>query len=229
LALLGGVSLLSAGPAAGQDGRNYLPLIVSPGAATPSPEPGEEVTARNFSGYYDLGDYMLFGEVTNNLGVPIYDVELSIIYRDAAGNILATDEAAPSLVRIEPGSTAPVFDPHFGAPAGIAQYTITVENWSRTSLVDYRPLTILSTEKQNGVLGVTVSGQGRNDAGQPLANIMLVASFRDSSGKVVDVQYDYPIIGALQPGQTFDYTIETMDDTLAGDSVLVQGQGSIEP
>ena len=172
---------------------------------------------------------MLMGEVVNNGAVPLYNVELAVVYRNAAGEIIATGEAAPSLDRIEPGATAPVRDIHFGAPEGIAQYTVSVEGWTTSSLVDYRSLTILRAEKRTGSFGVTVSGQVRNDSGKPLENILLVASFRNSGGDVVAVEYDYPVIGSLQPGQTVDYAIETFDDSLAEANVLVQGQGSIAP
>jgi hypothetical protein len=158
----------------------------------------------------------------------VYDIELTITYRDAAGTILATDQAAVSLRRVEPGASAPFFNPYYDAPAGIAQYTVTA-TWALTIPVDWRPITILSTAKRTGVLGVVVSGTGRNDAGQPVSNVLLVASFRDAAGKVVDVQFDYPLIGALQPGQTFEYTIETFNDALADTAVLVQGQGSVGP
>lgn len=243
LALLPALSValcaVSTQPTAGQDNRQYLPLIASPGLSTPqptpqptaqpTPDPSANVVARNFSGYYDLGDYFLMGEVANNTAAPVYSVELAVTYYDAAGNILAAGDAAPSLERIEPGATVPVRDVHFGAPEGIARYTILVKGWKNSSLVGYQPLTILSAEKQIGVSGVIVSGQGRNDAAKPVENVLLVASFRDSSGTVVSVEYDYPVIGALQPGQRFDYTIETFDDTLAGTNVMVQGQASLAP
>jgi hypothetical protein len=225
LALLGALSLSAALGAASQS-TVYLPLLAVPPSPTPPSVAG--VTAQNFSGYYDLGDYMLFGEVVNTLDVPVYDVELAITYRDAAGTIVATDQAAASLRRIEPGASAPFFNPYYSAPPGITQYTVTA-TWSLSLPVEWRPITILTTTKQVGSLGVIVSGTGRNDAGQAVSNVLLVASFRDAAGKVVDVQYDYPLIGALQPGQSFEYTIETFNDALADTAVLVQGQGSIEP
>jgi hypothetical protein len=37
------------------------------------------------------------------------------------------------------------------------------------------------------------------------------------------------VIGSLLPGRTYEYTIETFDDSLAGTTALVQGEGQIEP
>lgn len=209
----------------------YLPLMGSsaPAVPPPPPPPGQEVSVRGVSGYYDLGDYLLMGEVVNESGDPIYNVELAITYYDAGGKVLATDTAAPSLTRIEPRGAAPFRDMHYGAPAGIARAEVTVEDSASGSLVDYRPLTILSTNQRTGAAGVVVTGTFRNDAPEPLSNVLLVSSFRNSRGEVVSVLYDYPLIGDLQPGVTMEYTVETFDDTLADATATVQGEGSIEP
>jgi hypothetical protein len=209
----------------------YLPLMAGAAAAAPppAPPPGEEVSARGVSGYYDLGDYILFGEVVNNSDQPVYNVELAVTYYDAGGKVLATDTAAASLSRVEPQGASPFRDPHFGAPAGIARVDVTVESYTEESLIDYRPLTILSTNQRTGAAGVVVTGTFRNDTPAPLSNVLLVASFRNSQGEVVSVLFDYPLIGDLQPGVTMEYTVETFDDTLADTTATIQGEGSIEP
>lgn len=42
--------------------------------------------------------------------LPIYDVELEVVYRGADGAELARDDAAAVIARIEPGGTAPFAD-----------------------------------------------------------------------------------------------------------------------
>jgi hypothetical protein len=227
-------ALCPAIPATAQDDpfSIYLPLATKTAAPAPPPAPpppGAEVAVRNLSGLYDLGDYILYGEVANALDVPIYNVELSVTYYDASGVELAAGEAAPVLHRIEASSTAPLHDIHFGAPAGIARVQVEVTGFDRTSLVDYRHLSILTTNQRLGAGGVVVSGVFRNDTGKRLNSIVLAASFREPGGKVVSVVYDYPVIGSLLPGRTYEYTIETFDDSLAGTTALVQGEGQIEP
>lgn len=193
------------------------------------PPAAQRVVARGVTGYYDLGDYRVYGEVANNLDVPVYDVRLSVTFRNAAGKIVATGEAAPTLDRIEPRSTSPFADLQYGAPSGIVSRTVTVEGYSLKGPLNYQPVTILSAAKRSGILGEVVSGRGRNGATRPLSSIVLVASFRDRAGTVVSVVYDYPVLGSLQPGQEFEYTIETFDDSLADTRVLVQGQGRTGP
>ncbi|HEX2187652.1 MAG TPA: FxLYD domain-containing protein [Longimicrobiaceae bacterium] len=197
------------------------------GAAAPAAGAAEvEVEVRGVTGWYDLGDYRISGEVVNRLDVPVYDVELDVAFRDAAGAVVATDHAAAVLGRVEPGGTAPFVDMHYGAPAGIAGHTVTVAGWSREGRPPRRPVTILSADLARGITGAVVTGRGRNDSGRPLGGIKLVTSFRDRDGKVVGVFFDYPVLGSLQPGQTFDFTVETMDATVADDAVRVQGEGT---
>jgi hypothetical protein len=182
--------------------------------------------ARGVTGYYDLGDYFVLGEVVNDSDQPIYAVELEIEYRDGQGRVLATDEGAVPLSRVEPGATAPFVDTRYGAPEGIAQATVRVSRWSPESSLRYQPLTVLGTTARNGISGVVVTGQARNDSGRPLSSVKLVTSFRNAAGDVVGVYFDYPVTGSLPAGQTIDFTVETFDSTMDGHAVHVQGEGT---
>lgn len=196
------------------------------GGATPSARAGaEDVTVRGVAGSYDLGDYFIRGEVVNGLDEPIYEVELEVTYRGPGGEVLATDEAAAVLAVVEPGATAPFADTHYSAPEDIQGHTVTVKRFSRESLVPFRPLTILGTASRAGITGAVVTGQARNDAGVPLSGVKLVTSFRNQAGEVTGVYFDYPVQGTMAPGQVVDFTVETMDETVAADRVLVQGEG----
>lgn len=209
----------------GADGADADPPGGSTAQAAASTARG--VTARGVAGQYDLGDYFLYGEVVNDLDVPIYDVELGITYLDAAGTTLAADEGGVVLTRVEPRSTAPFVDTHYGAPEGIRRAAVTATKWATESRLEYHPVTILEATASPGVSGVVVRGRARNDAGGPLSGVKLVASFRNRAGEVVGVFFDYPLIGAMQPGRTVDFTIETIDETIADAVVLVQGEGTL--
>lgn len=192
-------------------------------AATP---PGSaRPVARGVTGYYDLGDYFVLGEVANESDTPIYAVELEIEYHDAQGKVLGTDVGGLPVSRVEPRSVAPFVDTRYGAPAGIERAVVRVSQWSSKSLVDYRPLTILGVSAREGVTGVIVTGEARNDSGRPLTSIKLVTSFRNADGGVVGIFFDYPVTGSVPAGETFRFTVETYDSTMAGHAVLVQGEG----
>lgn len=190
----------------------------------PQPESARPV-ARGVTGYYDLGDYFVLGEVANDSDTPIYGVELEIDYLDAEGKVLGTDPGGLPVSRVEPRGAAPFVDTRYGAPAGIERAVVRVSRWSAESGVDYRPLTVLGTTAREGITGVIVAGEARNDSGRPLSSIKLVTSFRDAEGNVVGIFFDYPVTGAVQAGETFPFTVETFDSTMAGHAVLVQGEG----
>lgn len=212
----------------------FLPMIhaqASTPAPSPSPSPTGKVVARGFinTSYYDFGSYFIFGEVINNLDVPVYNVELMVTYRNAAGQIVAMDIAAPSLPRIEARSSSPFSDMLLGSnvPQDITQYTVEVKSWSTQDSLDFRPVTILSTRAYLGSSGVVtvVEGEGCNTTDKVLWGITLVISFRNSAGEVVEVAWEYPVSGGLQPGQTFKYTYEAADPDLAKYTARVQGYG----
>lgn len=206
-------------------GRPPAPAGSGPAAAPPSAAGQEGVSVRGLAGHYDLGDYFITGEVVNGLDVPIYDVELEVVYRGADGQELAREDAAVVLTRIEPGGTAPFIDTRYAAPEGIAAREVKVTGFSRQARLDYRPLTITGVQSRAGITGAVVTGQARNDAGFPLTSIKLVTSFRNAAGEVTGVFFDYPVRGTMAAGATVDFTVETIDDTVVGDRVTVQGEG----
>lgn len=187
------------------------------------------IAVRGVTGQYDLGDYSVNGEVVNGLDAPIYDVELEVAYLGAGGAVLARDEAASVLSRVEPGAAVPFTKMHYGAPEGIQDHAVTVKRFSRQARLDYRPLAITGVRSRAGITGAVVTGQARNDAGVPLTSVKLVTSFRDAAGRVTGVYFDYPVTGAMAPDQTVNFTVETMDESVAGDSASVQGEGHAGP
>lgn len=225
------VLAMAAGGCGDADARQTARARAPEGAAKPAREAdgSSGITVRGVAGQYDLGDYSIDGEVVNGLDVPIYDVELEVAYLGAGGAVLARDEAASVLSRVGPGAAAPFTKMHYGAPEGIQDHAVTVKRFSRQARLDYHPLAITGVQSRAGITGAVVTGQARNDAGVPLTSVKLVTSFHDAEGRVTGVYFDYPVTGAMAPGQTVDFTVETMDSSVAGDSARVQGEGHAGP
>ena len=216
-----GAALLLAG-ACSRDGN----ASGAPPSDAPRPAASADgLSVRGVGGYYDLGDYFVMGEVVNQTGAPVHDVELDVVYTGAGGERLAADGAAVVLTRVEPGDRAPFVHTHYGAPQGITGPRVAVRGFSAARSA-YHPLTIVSAAARPGITGAVVEGRVRNDSGRPLAGVKLVAWFRDAAGTVTGVHFDYPLIGTMDPGREVDFTIETMDDAVEDDEVTVRGEGT---
>ncbi len=230
LATLSSILGVAISRAAANQHAVFIPLVgFQSSTPPPPPAPAGEVVARGFinTAYYESGSYQVFGEVVNNLDVPVYNVDLIVTYRNAAGQIVAMDTAAPSLPRIEPRSSSPFSKRLLGDNVlpDITQFTVEVESWQTEGFS--RPVTILSTKAYLGRSGVVtvVEGEGRNATEKVLWGITLVISFRNSAGEVAAVAWEYPVSGGLQPGQTFKYIYEAADPSLAKYTARVQGYG----
>lgn len=205
----------------------FIPLVTSkPSTPATPPPPAGEVVARGFinTSYYELGDHQMFGEVINNLDVPVYSVELIVTYRNAAGRIVAMDTASAALPRIEPNSSSPFTNRLSGinVPPDIKSLTVEVKDWLTEG--PYLPVTILSTKAYLGSGVITVvEGEARNPTDQVVWYPALVISFRNTAGEVVQIGYEYPVGGAVQPGETFKYKYESAFSELANYTAVVQG------
>lgn len=182
------------------------------------------VTARTGAGHYDLGDYVIHGEVRNDTDAPIHDVQLEVTFQDADGRTIADGSAATAVSRIDPGMAAPVVKTHYAAPEGIVGATFKVVGW-RTS-GPHHAVRVGDVRAAEGRLGVIVTGRGRNETDRPLSNLKLVTAFRDAKGRVAGVAFDYPVNGTLRPGASFDFTVETFDSSVAGADVQVLAEGT---
>lgn len=192
------------------------------GGATPPPADARAPSTKAGIGRYDLGDYVQFGEVTNTLETPIFGVEVEITFIDASGKALTTEPATTAVSRIAPGKSAPLVDTRYGAPQGIAGATMKVLRWQTSG--PEKPLTIVESKSRSGQLGAVVEGKARNDSGGALTGIKLVASFRDSAGKVTGVFFGYPTASSVAAGESFPFTVETFDSSVSG-AASVQAEG----
>ncbi|HSH82716.1 MAG TPA: FxLYD domain-containing protein [Herpetosiphonaceae bacterium] len=211
----------------------FLPVINAqrgappPATSTPPPTAEGEVVARGFvnTSYYDFGSYHAFGEVINNLDVPVFNVELTLTYRNASGEIVMMDTGAPALPLIEARSSSPFYKPLLGSnvPQDITQFSVEVTSWETQNWVDFRPITILSTNARIGDSTV-VEGEARNTTEKVLWSVFVAISFRNSAGEVVWVAWE-SVAPSLQPGQTMRYTYESFIPGLTGTTARVQGYG----
>jgi hypothetical protein len=163
------------------------------------------------------------GEVVNGATAPIFSVRVIATFYDNGGNLVGAQEA-PALLPAAASRQAIPFKIQLSpAPANVKRYELAL-TWDDLSVATYDRVTVSREEVSNDG-GVTISGELRNDHSAEISNIMVVATFYDASGVVVDVFSGAVENPTLGPGATTAFTVQTNDPNLTYNSYLVQTQG----
>jgi len=166
------------------------------------------------------------GEVINGEHFPVFNVKVIGSFYDASGNLVGAQESVTELVQIEPELNSPFKLQVANSSGNISRYELTLV-WDDISIVDYEELTILSQEaRDEGQL--EVFGELRNDGSVAVRDIVVVVTFYDSSGAVVDVYRGSVAQLTLGRGETTTYTIPVPRGDLNYDHFTVQAQGALQ-
>lgn len=147
-------------------------------------------------------------------------------FYDASGNLVGAQESVTDLVQIEPELSSPFKLQVANSGGNISRYELTLV-WDDVSIIDYEELTILSQEtRKDGQL--EVFGEVRNDGSVTVKEMMVVVTFYDSSGAVLDVYRGTTAQPTLAPDATTGYAIPIPRSDLEYDHFIVQVQGSLQ-
>ncbi|NJN81419.1 MAG: DUF3426 domain-containing protein [Caldilineaceae bacterium] len=97
-------------------------------------------------------------------------------------------------------------------------------SWSDVTLQNFERLSVL-TQKAETEGGLQITGELRNDHGVPLSDIVVVVTFYDAAGEVLDVSTGSVSPSALSPGESGAYTI-VVPNLVDYTSFGVQAQGT---
>lgn len=168
----------------------------------------------------------MVGEVINGEAFPVFNVKVIGSFYDTNGNLVGAQESVTDLVQIEPELSSPFRLQVDNSGGNISSYELTL-TWDDVSIIDYEELTILSQETRNeGQL--VVFGELRNEGSVTVSDMVVVATFYDSSGAVVDVYRGTVATSTLAPDETASYTIPIPRGDLEYDHITVQAQGSLQ-
>lgn len=156
--------------------------------------------------------------------VPVYSVRVVATFFNAADQLLAAQESFVFLPQTSVTQANPFKIQLTNAPANIDHYELNL-NWDEISVAEYDRVTIVREETSNET-GVEIFGELRNDHPSDLRNIVVVATFYDESGQVLDVYQGTVEQTNLAPGETTQFRVSTGAD-LSYASFLVQTQGLI--
>lgn len=162
----------------------------------------------------------------NGESFPVFNVKVIGSFYDSNGNLVAAQESVTDLVQIEPELSSPFKLEVTNGAANISRYELTLV-WEDISIIDYEELTILSAEthEENGL---EVVGELQNDGSVAVANIVVVVTFYDDTGTVVEVYQGTVSKPNLARGESSAYTIAIPNPDLEYDHFSVQAQGTLQ-
>ena len=199
----------------------------APTPATPRPT-STPVPAALFlgshRGYEANGLYTVVGEVINNVGYPVFNVKVIASFYDAGGALVGAQETVALLTRVGIELSSP-FKLAIPSTGNISRYDLTLV-WDDISIIDSQELTILSQESRTAGQ-LEIFGELRNGGSVGVSNIVVVATFYDASGAVVDVYQGTVGKPDLASDETTSYSITVADPTLTYDRLTVQAQGAL--
>ncbi len=156
-----------------------------------------------------VGSLRCRGEVFNPNAGALENVRVRIMLKDAAGQVLAEAEPFTFLDVIPPNGRAP-FDSLFTSPpAHYATYEAIIirAEPSNEPGTRYAALQIISQQGGTDGLQFRVTGKARNTSDRPAANVKIIATAYDASGKVLGFRQQALGDGNLAAGATRDFSI----------------------
>ena len=205
-------------------------VTVTPGTPTPATPPATPtaipgtVFLSNHRGYVADGAYYVVGEVMNGESFPVFNTKVIASFYDANNNLVGAQESVALLARIDTELSSP-FKLSIPDSGNIDHYELTLV-WDEISIIDSQELTILSQEaRTDGQLEIV--GELRNDGSVTVSNVVVVVTFYDETGAVIDVYQGTVSKPDIARDETAGYTITIPNAELEYDHFTVQAQGSL--
>jgi hypothetical protein len=169
---------------------------------------------------------LVIGEVVNGSSQPVFNVTIIATFHDANGNLVGASETATFLPQTVPTQANPFRLQLTNAPANVNSYQLSLR-WNDISIVTYGRATIIS-ENVNQENGVEITGEIRNDQRSDLSNLLVVATFYDENGEVLNVIPGRTSVATLPPAGTATYSVQTRQ-AIPYASYLIQIEGTLFP
>lgn len=172
----------------------------------------------------------IVGEIINNSALPAYDVLIEAKLFDANNRLIAVNFVTyAQLDQTRPGQRN-TFLVGLSGPyttgSGV-RYELRVSGYP-DSLLDYRPLTVVSRSVKQQYYGLEVTGSLRNDQKVTLLEPRVAVTFYDAAGKVVDVGQGGALVDTIAAGAQGGYSL-IATHKMPYASYTVQAQGYVKP
>jgi len=166
------------------------------------------------------------GEVVNGSPSPVYNVTVIATFYDTSGALVGAMQALAYLPATIPTQANPFKIQLANAPASVSTYQLAL-HYDDISIVTYDRPTIISEDVKTEN-GIEITGQMRNDHRSALQNLVVVTTFYDNTGAVLDVVPGQVSLASIPAGATANYSVQTRQ-SIPYASYLVQSQGVLYP
>lgn len=159
---------------------------------------------------------------------PVYSLRVIATFYDAGGRLVGAQETTALLPQTQPTQANPFKVQLTNAPGAIERYDLTLA-WDEISIAEFDRATITREEVReptDEVAGIEIVGDLRNDHRAELRNLMVVATFYDAGGAVLEIVPGSVGAATLAPGEATTFSVQTSAN-LEYASYLVQTQGMI--
>jgi hypothetical protein len=174
--------------------------------------------------YTDGSTLVVVGEAINGGPAPVYGLTIIATFYDANGKLVGATEAPTYLPQTLPTQANPFKLQLLNAPATVNNYELTLR-WQELSIATYDRATI-TREEVHQENGVEIVGDIRNDHRSDLHNLIVVATFYDESGAVLDAIPGRASVTNLASGETATFSVQSRQP-IPFASYLVQIEGMI--
>jgi murein DD-endopeptidase MepM/ murein hydrolase activator NlpD len=194
---------------------------------TPTPLPFQIANV----GFYEtpVGSLWCLGEVMNNTGASIEQVQVAVSLYDAEGETVATGSTFTEFDIIPNEARMPFALLFTEPPSSFSHHQVetlsgvTVDHWGR----NYVDLTVeLDRGETSGERAYVVTGQVKNTGQHDAEQIRIVVTAYDAEGRVVGVRRGSPETQTLGMGESspFRVSLSSLGGQVVTHTVQVQGQ-----
>jgi LysM repeat protein len=171
------------------------------------------------------GSLEVVGEVFNNTGTPLTNVQLMVLLKDSNDQPLQRQSAFVARDVIPPNETSPFRILFSAPPAGFATFSLLPLRAEPGTLDAFAKVTV---ENPNGIPNgsqFNVTGLAKNNDSVPVRALRLVITAYDSERKVVGYRYVDAIQQPLEPGGSapFEVSIVTASRNIATYAIAPEG------
>lgn len=190
---------------------------------TPTPLPST-VFVRNHRSYLEGSSLFVVGEAVNGGPASVFNLRVIATFYDAGGRLIGAQETIAFLPQTQPTQANPFQVVLANAPGGIQRYDLALA-WDEISIAEFDRVTVAREEVREST-GVEIVGDLRNDHRDEIRSLMVVATFYDQAGAVLDVLPGSVEAATLAPGAMTTFSV-TSSRPLDYATYLVQTQGMI--